>query len=143
MKQFIQMSEVKLRKLHQKELEDGEENAKNYKDEQRKRRERYDLMLEKARKFSPPSIKHAEYAKFLVDQLVQSRDFDCGSDSETSDYWSKSVEKNKDFQVWRADKLSKLSARVKYRTEDLRKQKDLVESRNEWVRQLKSALGIN
>ena len=49
--------------------------------ERRLKRQRYESMLEKARSFKPPSEDHKPYAAFLVSQLEESIEWDCGEDA--------------------------------------------------------------
>lgn len=106
-----------------------EQIAKN-----KKERERYEEMLAKARAFSPPTEGHAEFAKFIVSQLENSIQFDCGGD-----YWERQLE-TVPFEKWQADRLATLERSVAHHAKEYEEELTRVDSRNAWLDALEKAI---
>lgn len=100
-------------------------------------REKYEKMLEKVRKYVPPTEDHVNYAQFLESQIVESIEWDC-----RMDYYEDLILELK-FQHWREYKeemiegnLGDIERAEKYLEGD----KDRGEDRSDWIRQLKESV---
>ena len=99
--------------------------------ENRQTRERYEAMLEKARAYQSPSPDHDSYAKFLVEQLESSIEWDC---KEPSPPKKQSLEEWKDVQEkW-------LRWNVHYHMRELASEIERTDSRNDWIAKLRASL---
>ncbi len=102
-----------------------------------KTREKYENMLQKVRKYVPPTSDHVNYANFLESQIVESIESDC-----SMDYYEDLVLELK-FQHWHEYKeemiegnLGDIKRAKKYLEED----EDRGEDRSDWIRQLKESV---
>ena len=118
--------------------QDCERSRKKHAREQVQRnkqeRERYEVMLAKSRAFIAPTSEHADFAKFLVDQLEQSIKFDCDGD-----YWERQLEEVP-FEKWIADKIARLERDVEYHASEHEKEITRVDSQNAWLAALEKAI---
>lgn len=96
-------------------------------------RHRYEAMLEKVRRWTPPSPDHVEYKKFMVKQLEESIDFDCNDSYDDGPAFKVSDE-------WRAEQIKMARDDVDYHKAEHAKEGERVEGRNRWVRQLRESL---
>lgn len=132
--EFLAMNESERRVLHAMEQAKNAERAAEGIADAKLKRDRYEAMLEKARAFRSPSDHHDSYAKFLVDQLTSSIEFDC-----STDYWD-SLAKPVPFELWEKKKLETLHNSVSWRAKENLDEINRTRERNEWVRKLKEAL---
>lgn len=136
LKEFESMDDSSRRELYEKENAADVEAAKRRIEEKNQRRERYEKMLEKARAFTPPSPEHDNYAKFIVEQLEKSIEWDC--DTEIDEQSMTQIP----FEEWQQRKLKTLNRNVSYHAKENENEIENTATRNKWVRQLKEALGI-
>lgn len=100
------------------------------------RRERYENMLAEVQAWEPPSADHAEFKKFMVDQLTQSLDLDT-----SLKHHRFAVEKTS--EEWLADKIARLERAIAYNAEEEQKRIERNEVRVRWVNQLRESLGLD
>ena len=93
--------------------------------------ERYKRMLEKSRRYVPPTPDHEEFAKFLVSQLEGSMQFDQHD-------WEEP--KQVSPEAWKAQQLAGRRETVAYREEALQEEIERCRSRTEWVQALRGSL---
>lgn len=134
--EFLAMPEPERRKMHAAENAKNIEAAERGLAEKKVQRERYESMLAQAKAFRAPSPDHHEYAKFLVSQLEGSIDWDC----DTS-YYEK-LKRPVPYSEWKSKKVKDLTRDIEYHTKGHREELERTASRNNWVRQLREALGI-
>lgn len=96
-------------------------------------RKRYEAMLDKARRFRPPTADHENFAKFIVEQLEESIKWDCHEDDVDMPRRMSGVE-------WKESRLSvlkdSLGRAIESHEEEVKRTKD----RNEWIRRLRDAI---
>ena len=116
-----------------------QENLKNHQDFISKKQElakKYNVLLEQAQAWEPPTPEHIGLKDFMVKQLQQSLDFDCDISGAARIY---SLEQ-KTGGLWLADKIAKVHEDIAYHTkghaEDLAK----TQSRNDWVKALRNSI---
>lgn len=133
---FLAIDEQAKKSLHVKEEQDREAEANEAIAEKQEHLSRYTAMLEKAMLFKPPTPEHERFAEFLVEQLEQSIEFDCGGS-----YWNEYKQKVS-FDEWQAKKLADLQKNIEYSRQFLDEEIEQVASRNKWVNELKEALEL-
>ena len=103
-----------------------------YEDEYNKRKAtellNYTSMLEKVRDWTPPTPKHEEMKKFMIDQLEKSIEFDC-----QGKYWR---DKPVPYDQWRKNTFERAQERVIQVQNDLKLHIQRKEEFLEWVNQL-------
>ena len=134
--QFLAMNESQRREVHAAEYAKNIETAERGIAEKAEQRQRYEAMMAKAKAFKSPSPDHDNYAKFLVSQLEESIQWDCG----TSYY--DALKQPIAFEEWQSKKIKDLHSDIEYHRNSHREEVERTESRNRWVRQLKESLGI-
>jgi hypothetical protein len=95
---------------------------------------RYQTVLDFLLNWNPPTDDHDNLKKFAIEQIKDSMEFDC----EVSYYSTPS--KLLSGQEWLDEKIENLKDDVKRYEEDLEKEKDRVNGRNLWVKQLRESL---
>lgn len=100
-------------------------------------RQKYEAMLEQVRAWNPPSGDHSGLKDFMVQQITDSVEFDCGTE-----YYTEAKEKlrQKSGSEWRWLKLGELRRDATRHEEEQRKENERVAGRNEWVRKLRESL---
>lgn len=95
------------------------------------RRERYEDMLDKVWSWHPPSNDHVPFKQYMIDQLVESKKFDCS-------LWDKP--KLPSVEEYKENKISKALRDITYHSEELRKETERVRERREWIKALLDSL---
>ena len=134
--QFLAMKESQRREVHAAEHAKNIEAAERGIAEKAEQRHRYEAMLAKARAFKSPSPDHDNYAKFLVSQLEESIQWDCGTS-----YYDE-LKQPIAFEAWQSKNINELQRDIEYHRNAHREEEERTASRNRWVRQLKESLGI-
>lgn len=93
---------------------------------------RYTNMIAKVEAWEPPSSDHVELKNFMLQQLRQSLDFDCGH------VWDRPVAE--DPETWRATQIERCERWIKYHEKGRAEEVERTESRNRWLRQLRESL---
>lgn len=134
--EFLAMNESQRREVHAAEHAKNIETAEQGIAEKAEKRQRYEAMLAKAKAFKSPSPDHDNYAQFLVSQLEESIEWDCGTS-----YYDE-LKQPITFEAWQSKKIKDLHHDIEYHRNAHREEVERTESRNRWVRQLKESLGI-
>jgi hypothetical protein len=112
--------------------------AEKYRDEYIEKRdatrERYERMLDATLAWVPPTIEHAGLYEFMVKQLEESLEFDCGGSCVPR------VPDRLPVSEYRAAQIAKLAKAHADRVKSLEEERDRVRSQNEWVRALRDSL---
>ena len=111
------------------------EFERNYKADKDAKRARYQAMLDEVREWEPPSEKHEEFKKFMIDQLTGSIDFDT-----STKYDRTPVEQT--GEEWLADRIAKAERDIEYHTEEQNKIEERNAGRVRWVNELRESLGL-
>jgi len=131
---FENMSDALLRTLYFESCCEKEELARQRIEEKELEKSRYMAMLEQALKFVPPTIEHAEYAKFIVEQLTESIRFDCDDSYYRVDLGRPS------FAEWFVKEQDARKDRYSWYENHLHKETESVKKKNQWIQDLKNAL---
>ena len=102
--------------------------------ERAKRKSRYESMLNKVRDWEPPTSDHAEFKKFMIDQLEQSLDFDCGSEY--------SMPERVSAEDYRKQQIDSIKHMISFYEEQLEKRKEQIENARQWGIDLFESLGV-
>ena len=97
------------------------------------KRGRYEAMIAAVSAWVSPSPDHAEFKKFMLDQLQSSIKFDC---------YNREPSVQPDLPSWRADTLAQAQRSVVHLREEAAKDHERIASRNRWARQLFESLGV-
>lgn len=135
--EFFNSSEDQLREWYARDQAENKTIAEKGIAERLEIRHRYEKMLEKAEAFVPPSEEHERYAQFLVSQLEASIEADC--DTEFYEKLNQEVP----FDEWKQKQAEELRWSLEYAKKSYTKELERVQSSNQWVNQLKKALGVN
>jgi hypothetical protein len=136
--------------LSDEELVESEKNAnlreldqcKQRLEDEKIEKIRYDDMLEKVRDWEAPSAEHLKYKEFMINQLVESIEFDCGGSYYENDL-RKAVSKLEYIPTAkeiREGRMADLQRDLEYYRKNLAEENALVFSRNQWIRQLYESL---
>jgi hypothetical protein len=141
----VQRAEIELGRLLTLPLEEADEAAKRahaeavkYAEEYRAKkvaeRERYEAMIAKVEAWEPPSPDHTGMKKFMLDQLRESLQLDCGGD------YSPTVEPLLSGAEWRLQQIARAQESLERSRKSLAEEEERVRSRNKWIRQLRESL---
>ncbi len=95
---------------------------------------KYELMLINVKEWEPPTDKHKGLKDFMVKQITESIDFDCGYS-----YYEKKVELLTG-ENWIHKELKKVLKDIDYHTKQNEEEIERVDGRNLWIKQLKESL---
>jgi len=99
---------------------------------EQKVRDTYDHMLEEVQNWQPPTSDHAELKKFMIDQITESIEFDCGHPP------TKPILKTP--QEWLTAQKESVTWDIDYHTKEHKKETVRCKKRTEWVQALKKSL---
>lgn len=125
------------KKEHREEVKHDEEYlAKN-----EATRERYEAMLEQVYTWEPPTKEHEGLKKFMVEQLSESIEFDCGGS-----YWEEhlaNLQKRGPLSgdQWKEQEIERANKDIEYHSEEMAKDKDRAAKNTAWIQALIGSLG--
>jgi hypothetical protein len=104
-------------------------------------KKKYKAMLEKAKKFDPPTKEHVNFKNFMISQLNESMDFDC-------DYSHSQKELNEaltytggyNFEIWEMNQLTMLARDIEYHKKEQAEENERACTRTDWVKTLRAAI---
>lgn len=114
-------------------------NAQKYMNDKIVLKSQYDAMIDKARKWYPPTPDHTKLKLFMIEQLQSSIDFDCNISYYIEELEKKTKMTPLDFYN---EKVSKLEWSVRYHEEELEKERKRMEESNDWILELYKSLGV-
>ena len=140
-KNLSRLKSMTVEEANQKALEDHKEVVKSCKQRVKEKRdlyEKYRDMLIKVEAWNPPTKDHVELKKFMVQQILDSIDFDCNetivynncpknpmTGQEWLDFWIKETEKD-----------------IKYYKKEREKDLERARKKTEWIQNLKKSLAL-
>lgn len=114
--------------------ESYEEDFKRWReveDKKNAREARYNDMIKKVNAWKAPTLEHTNFKKFMIDQLTESRNFDCHS-------LRRPV--LMPVQDYKQDRLNKVLSDVTYHSEKYSEEIERVNERRKWIQQLIDSL---
>ncbi len=97
-------------------------------------RAKYEAMLVKAKSYKAPTPDHQNYANFLVSQIEESIKFDCG--------YKYPDPIKLPLDIFISESLKKAQDNIIYYNKSYCEELDRIESRNNWIKELKKSLSI-
>jgi len=94
-------------------------------------------MIKQVTKWTPPTTEHEGLKDFMLKQLVESEQWDCGVDSYESELVSLSAMTYEDYIE---EKKQRYINNCKYHEEHLIKDIALIKQRNKWIEDLQNSL---
>jgi len=106
-------------------------------DKQNKLKDSYQQMLDKANAWTPPTSEHEGLKQFMIDQLSDSLKNDCGND-----YYQMELSQIESYtyEGMVSDMRASNKRDIEYHTEQLKKDNERVDTRNEWISALYKSL---
>lgn len=120
-----------------KEFEQDKKRLEEGAKEKREQLVRYTNMLEQVKKWEPPTEGHESFKKFMIDQLEESIEFDCG------DYYERALEEliaPPSYDEWREGKIKDLKESIVYHRKHYREEVSRTQKRNDWNENLITSL---
>jgi len=99
-------------------------------------KEKYRAMLSKIKAWTPPTPDHQGLKDFMVSQINESIDFDCGGAYPTE----KLKTRTQSGEEWLAKELAQTYHDIEYHTKEQIEEEERVASRNKWVFALRDSL---
>lgn len=142
--QSVQTTEIELGRLLLLSSDEADTGAREaheasvrhrdeYRAKRKRERERYEAMLAMVKAWKPPSADHEGLAKFMVEQLTQSIDFDCGD-------YEPTVEPLLSGTDWQAQQIAQVSQRLERARQSLHEEENRARGRTKWLRELRESL---
>jgi hypothetical protein len=100
---------------------------------------KYDDMLDQVRAWKLPSAGHIELKQFMINQLTESKDFDCNN---CYNFEKLEEAKRNSPQHFYQKMLDSIAWNIKYHSENAVKEVERTEGRNRWITQLYESLDI-
>lgn len=143
----IEEARARLAELDAMTLEDAAIRAKASFDEEVKHKEdgiakadslrrKYEAMLASVLAWRPPTTDHEGFKKFMLDQIWDSINFDCGTD-----YYERMTPRLLSPAEWLAKAKTEAMKEIGYNAEEHEKEVERTEKRNAWVKALRESLG--
>jgi hypothetical protein len=115
------------------------ESAQKYLNDKIVLKSKYESMKAQVQLWTPPTLQHVQFKSFMNEQLDNSIQFDCDVHYALKELEKKTSMSAMDFYN---EKLAKLEWSVKYRDEELEKERIRVEESNKWIMDLYKSLGV-
>jgi hypothetical protein len=100
-------------------------------------KKRYSDILEEAKNWQPPTKEHERLKAFMIEQLTESKQWDCGVSFYESELTSLSAMTYEDYA---AKKLAEHNRSIEYHKEYEAKDLDNIKRRNKWITDLYNSL---
>jgi hypothetical protein len=106
-------------------------------DKQNKLKASYQKMLDKANDWTPPTKEHEGLKKFMIEQLTDSMKFEC-----SNDYYERELVdiQHLTYTKYVKDMRESNERDIEYHTNELKKDNERVDKRNEWISALYKSL---
>lgn len=142
----IEKAKARLYDLERLTIEQAESRARaeytsecqrvaDYREEKRQLRQKYDVMLERVRAWEPPTPDHVELKKFMVQQIEESIQFDCGN-------YEPDEPKLRSGRDWLAKVVAGATRDVAYHEREWKAEVERTKGRNDWMAALRKSVPI-
>lgn len=131
--EMLSLSDSQLKLKMEAEFDAEMKSYQRFVAERREKRKRYEAMLDKAKRYRPPTPDHEGYAKFLVTQLEESINWDCGEK-----YLN--PPKQQTLEEWKTQRLESLRRAISRSRERHKEEAERTNQRNEWVAKLRESI---
>lgn len=121
-----------------KEYATSEKHAREAMKEHAVLRKRFNKMLNQVKAWTPPTVDHENFKKFMTDQLTQSIEWDC-NDS----YYLEQLERpHQSAKEWLNDQIAEAKHDIEYHTKHLADQMKCDKSKIDWLEALMSSVPL-
>lgn len=128
------MSAADAERMAKKDFDEGARAAREINEHRQATRQRYEAMMAKVEAWEPPSKDHESMKKFMLDQLRDSLQFDCGGEP-----WAPVRLVGAE---WRADELESAARDIAYYAKRIDEARERCAKRNAWVKALVESIGM-
>jgi hypothetical protein len=138
---FKEMSDDDILKIALQEFEESKEYHIKEIEEKKSQREKLESILKATQEFNPPTVKHVEFKKFMIQQIVDTIKWDCDI-SYHEDELNK-LEKNNiiiNAQEIREEHLKSCEKDIEYYSKHKDSEEKNCKEANEWIQELFKAL---
>ena len=97
-------------------------------------RKRYEDMLSKVQKWKPPTIEHASLKQFMIQQLLESIEFDC---------FVPEMPQRLSGEEYREQQIKKALSDIEYHEKEYAEEVNRVYEKNKWLLSLRESLKID
>lgn len=132
-----EMSEEETSVEAKKEYQANIEKRKNAKKKDLEIQQKYNEMLEKVRRWDPPTKDHVNLKEFMIDQIEKSLEFDCYINN-FDEYHPIPILQT--GEEWKSKELLRINKSLLYHYKELKKEENRCNERNRWVKQLRDSL---
>lgn len=136
--ELIQINRMSIGEAEEQASESFERETKKQEKaivEDRKLMEQYNDMLRQVKQWTPPTEEHIEFKNFMIKQIEGSIESDG-----MVDFYVKHPPKRVMGEEWLLEKKNRIQKDINYHEVEDQKEKDRTESRNRWVKALRSSL---
>ena len=97
----------------------------------------YNRLLGEISNWNPPSADHVELKSFMMNQINESKRFDCDSK-----YYEEKINEYKGtlFDDWLVNQIKEKKDAVEYHNKEIDKEIESYKKRNLWIKQLRESL---
>ncbi len=121
-----------IQSMWQDERDKAIQHRREYAENKAAEKDRYEAMLEKVDAWTPPTEEHVGLHNFMVKQLTESIDFDCGGD------YLPALLPGRD--EWWEGQIKKAEKDIDYHEREYEKEVERTDGRNNWLRDLRESL---
>jgi hypothetical protein len=133
LKKFQKPTKAQFESYVKETIADYEKSIK----EKNELKKRYSDILEEAKNWQPPTKEHERLKAFMIEQLTESKQWDCGVSFFESELASLSAMTYEDYA---AEKLTEHNRSIEYHKEYEAKDLNNVKQRNKWITDLYNSL---
>jgi len=141
----LEKAKKRLKEIKKWDEEKAEQEAERaYRDALKKReefikknkliRKRYEDMLSKVQKWKPPTIEHESLKQFMIQQLVESIEYDC---------FIPEMPQHLSGEEYKEQQIKKALSDIDYHEREYAEEVNRVYERNKWLLSLRESLKIN
>jgi len=141
----LERAKKRLKEIKKWDEEKAEQEAERaYRDALKKReefikknkliRKRYEDMLSKVQKWKPPTIEHGSLKQFMIQQLVESIEYDC---------FIPEMPQRLSGEEYREQQIKKALSDIEYHEKEYAEEVNRVYEKNKWLLLLRESLKIN
>ena len=141
----LERAKKRLKEIKKWDEEKAEQEAERaYRDALKKReefikknkliRKRYEDMLSKVQKWKPPTIEHESLKQFMIQQLVESIEYDC---------FIPEMPQHLSGEEYKEQQIKKALSDIDYHEREYAEEVNRVYERNKWLLSLRESLKIN
>ncbi len=133
--EYEQYSDTQWAELEEAERLVDEERVKRARAESEALAERYNAMIAEVEAWSPPTLEHVNFKQFMLDQLTESRRFDC-SDRSLEPIAPMSVHR------FREQRFARIQRDIDYHATSWQDEQRHAADGTEWIRALRESLQV-